>query len=149
MAHEWQAVIDARSPHDLADFWAAALGYEVEQHPEFVQRMLDEGFAQASDTTVHNGVLTWADLVAICHPDDVGERQSGTGSARRVLFQRVPEEKTVKNRVHIDINVGPERLSAEVERLQGLGATVRAEMNAQGSHFFGMSDPEDNEFDVQ
>jgi predicted enzyme related to lactoylglutathione lyase len=51
--------------------------------------------------------------------------------------------------VHIDINVGPDALAAEVERLRGLGATVRAEMNAQGSHFFGMSDPEGNEFDVQ
>jgi hypothetical protein len=149
MTADWQVVFDARSPHDLADFWAAALGYRVEQNADFIQGLLDGGVAQPSDTTVHNGVLSWGGLAAICHPDDLERRHSGTGAARRLLFQQVPEGKTVKNRVHIDITVGPDALAAEVERLRGLGATVRAEMNAQGSHFFGMSDPEGNEFDVQ
>jgi hypothetical protein len=149
MTADWQLVVDARSPHDLADFWAAAIGYEVEQHSDFIQGLLGSGAVQESETTVHNGVLSFAELAAICHPGDVAERQRGTGAARRLLFQKVPEGKTVKNRVHVDINVGPEALSAEVERLQALGATVRAEITAQGSHFFGMSDPEGNEFDVQ
>ena len=65
MTADWQVVFDARSPHDLADFWAAALGYQVEQNAEFVQQMLDAGVAQQSDTTVHNGVLSWAELAAI------------------------------------------------------------------------------------
>jgi hypothetical protein len=149
MAVDWQVVFDARSPHDLADFWAAALGYRVEQNAAAIQGLLDAGVAHPSDTTVHNGVLSWAGLAAICHPDDAEERLRGTGSARRLLFQRVTEGKTVKNRVHIDVNVGPDALGAEVERLQGLGATVRVELTSQGSHFFGMSDPEGNEFDVQ
>jgi hypothetical protein len=149
MTADWQVVVDARSPHELADFWAAALGYEVEQHADFIQGLLDAGAVQESETIRHKGVLSFAEFAAICHPDDMGRRQSGTGSARRLLFQTVPEDKSVKNRVHIDVNVGPDALTAEVERLQGLGASVRAEITAQGSHFFGMSDPEGNEFDVQ
>jgi hypothetical protein len=149
MTADWQVVFDARSPHDLADFWAAALRYEVEQHSDFIQGLLDAEAVQESETTMHNGVLSFAELAAICHPDDAERREVGSGAARRLLFQKVPEGKTVKNRVHIDINVGPDALAAEVERLQGLGATVRAEITAQGSHFFGMADPEGNEFDVQ
>jgi Glyoxalase-like domain len=149
MTADWQVVFDARSPHDLADFWAAALGYRVEQNADFIQGLLDADVAQQSDTALHNGVLSWAGLAAICHPDDVAERHRGTGTARRLLFQQVPEGKTVKNRVHIDINVGPDALDAEVARLTELGAIVRGEITAQGSHFFGMSDPEGNEFDVQ
>jgi catechol 2,3-dioxygenase-like lactoylglutathione lyase family enzyme len=149
MTADWQVVVDAASPHDLADFWAAALGYEVEQHSDFIQGLLDAGAVQESETTRHKGVLSFADFAAVCHPDDAERRQQGTGAARRLLFQKVPEGKTVKNRVHVDINVGPDALAAEVERLEGLGATVRAEITAQGSHFFGMSDPEGNEFDMQ
>jgi glyoxalase superfamily protein len=149
MTADWQVVFDARSPHDLADFWAAALGYRVEQNADFIQGLLDAGVAQRSDTTVHNGALSWAQLAAICHPDDVGERHRGTGTARRLLFQQVPEGKTVKNRVHIDINVGSDAMAAEVARLETLGATVIAEVNAQGGHWVAMADPEGNEFDVQ
>ena len=149
MTANWQVVFDARSPHDLADFWAAALGYGVEQNDAFIQRLLDAGVAHPSDTTVHNGVLSWAELAAICHPDDVDERHLGTGTARRLLFQQVPEGKTVKNRVHIDINVGPDAMPDEVARLESLGSTVIGEVNAQGGHWVAMADPEGNEFDVQ
>jgi Glyoxalase-like domain len=149
MAADWQVVFDARSPHDLADFWAAALGYEVEHNAELVQRMLDAGVAQPADTTVHNGVLSWAALAAICHPADVAGRQRGTGTAHRLLFQQVPEGKTVKNRLHVDLNVGPDALADEVARLTAIGARVRGEVTAQGGHWFGMADPEGNEFDVQ
>jgi hypothetical protein len=149
MTADWQVVFDARSPHDLADFWATALGYQVEQNAAFIQQLLDAGVAQPSDTTVHNGVLSWAELAAICHPDDVAERQHGTGAAHRVLFQQVPEGKTVKNRVHLDINVGPDAMKAEAARLEALGATVIAEVDAAGGHWLTLADPEGNEFDVQ
>jgi hypothetical protein len=61
----------------------------------------------------------------------------------------VPEEKVVKNRVHLDLNVGPERLDPEVARLTALGARLLAEVNDVGSHHFVLADPEGNEFCVQ
>jgi hypothetical protein len=70
----------------------------------------------------------------------------------------VPEPKTVKNRVHLDLNIGgghgtpPEegrrRVDAEVERLLAAGATRRAVIDQDGEYFVTMEDPEGNEFDV-
>jgi hypothetical protein len=66
----------------------------------------------------------------------------------RVLFQRVPEAKTVKNRVHLDVRVGAERREAEVARLIGLGAT-ELWRGAQGPFEWAtLADPEGNEFCV-
>jgi hypothetical protein len=149
MAADWQLVFDAHEPHDQGDFWAAALGYVVEDNVTLIEGFLAQGIAKESDTVLHNGVRSWRDLAVIGHPDDAVERARGTGSARRVLFQRVPEGKIVKNRVHVDINVGPDRRHAEVERLVGLGARVVAEVAAAGGEFTTMGDPEGNEFDVQ
>jgi hypothetical protein len=64
------------------------------------------------------------------------------------LFQEVPEPRAGKNRMHLDVRVGPERQEAEVTRLVGLGATElwRA---SQGPHaWVTMADPEGNEFCV-
>ncbi len=62
-------------------------------------------------------------------------------------FQPVPEEKTVKNRVHLDILVRDEPIEAARERLEGLGAsTQRFVANGEaGQHYF-MQDIEGNEF---
>jgi hypothetical protein len=66
----------------------------------------------------------------------------------RVLFQEVPEPKTVKNRVHLDVRVGAERREAEVARLLGLGAT-ELWRGAQGPYeWVTLADPEGNEFCV-
>jgi hypothetical protein len=66
----------------------------------------------------------------------------------RVLFQLVPEPKTVKNRVHLDIRVGAERREAEVARLIGLGAT-ELWRGAQGPFEWAtLADPQGNEFCV-
>jgi hypothetical protein len=65
-----------------------------------------------------------------------------------VLFQLVPEPKTVKNRVHLDIRVGAERREAEVARLVGLGAT-ELWRGAQGPFEWAtLADPQGNEFCV-
>jgi predicted enzyme related to lactoylglutathione lyase len=64
-----------------------------------------------------------------------------------ILFQRVPEAKTVKNRVHLDLRA--DSMAAEVERLKGLGATVIAERTlGQSLRWTVMEDPEGNEFCV-
>jgi hypothetical protein len=63
----------------------------------------------------------------------------------RIAFHRVPEGKTVKNRMHFDL-ITPD-FDAEVGRLIGLGATKLNEINA-GRHWATLADPEGNEFDV-
>ncbi|MBV7696953.1 hypothetical protein KWI83_15195 [Streptomyces sp. TRM70350] len=88
------------------------------------------------------------DLVAVRHPDDPYQEQSGTGLGRRVLFQRVPEPKTGKNRIHLDLHPAEGRRANEVERLRGLGASVLREVKEAGGEWVVMADPEGNEFCV-
>ena len=133
----WQLTIDARDPHAQADFWAAALGAELEDNSELIANVLQQGWAQEEDTVLHRGRRYWRDLVAV------------QGAGPRLLFQRVPEAKTVKNRLHLDVNVGKERIRAEVARLVELGAVEGKEWQVPGGHWVAMTDPEGNEFDVQ
>lgn len=66
----------------------------------------------------------------------------------RVLFQRVPEAKTVKDRVHLDVRVGPEHVEAEAARLVAAGAT-ELHRAGQGPHgWVVLADPEGNELCV-
>jgi len=61
------------------------------------------------------------------------------------MFQEVPEPKTVKNRVHLDLR--GESMAAEVERLKGLGATWIAERTlGESTRWTVIADPEGNEF---
>ncbi len=140
MAYDFQVAIDCSSPHELADWWAEALGWTVEPQDEaFIRRMVDTGAASESETTRHRGALVWRAGAAITSPEP---------GRPRVLFQEVPEPKTVKNRLHLDVRVGPERQEAEVARLSGLGAT-ELWRGAQGPHtWVTMADPEGNEFCV-
>jgi predicted enzyme related to lactoylglutathione lyase len=62
------------------------------------------------------------------------------------LFQRVPEGKTAKNRMHPDFMTAD--LDAEVERIVGLGAGKHAEHEEGGTRWRTLTDPEGNEFDV-
>ncbi|GAB1643646.1 VOC family protein [Krasilnikovia sp. MM14-A1259] len=144
MAYDFQVVIDCADPHPLADWWAETLGWQVEPSDEaFIKDIVAKGFATEADTTTHKGVLVWRDGAAILHP----EAPPG-GRPRRVLFQRVPESKSVKNRVHLDVRVGPEQSEAEHERLLARGATF-LHRGRQGPHsWITMADPEGNEFCV-
>jgi hypothetical protein len=58
------------------------------------------------------------------------------------------EPKTVKNHLHLDLAVGPERAPAEIERLQGPGATLAWVSDDRGVHCTTLRDPEGNEFDA-
>jgi Glyoxalase-like domain len=144
MAFAFQVTVDCADPHALADWWADALGWLVEPTDEpFIRRMIAEGFATEADVTSHRGSLVWKEGAAINHPDDPEK-----GERRRLLFQLVPEPKTVKNRVHLDIWVGPDNVEKEVARLTTLGATF-LHRGEQGPHaWVTLADPEGNEFCV-
>jgi hypothetical protein len=58
MPYTFQVTIDCAEPHSLADWWADALGWAVSaQDPDFIRKMIAEGYASDGDTTVHNGEL--------------------------------------------------------------------------------------------
>ena len=142
-----QVVFDAADPHALAPFWAEALHYEHEELGAFIDGLVDAGHVPVEYTTEVDGKRRWRNLATLRHPDDpVDERGAGLG--RRILFQSVPEPKAVKNRVHLDLVVGPEAHAAEVERLVGLGATVVSVHDGDDGKWTLLTDPEGNEFDV-
>ncbi len=70
-----------------------------------------------------------------------------SGRTAGIFFQSVPEPKVAKNRMHLDVRPTGS-MAEEVERLQGLGATVRGFIQADESFWTQMRDPEGNEFCV-
>jgi len=145
MATRVQVVFDCADPARQAAFWAEALHYQIEGPPD--------GFASWDDWARAEGIpeAAWNDARAIEDPD---------GAGPRLYFQRVPEGKVAKNRVHLDLNVSGStrvpleerraRVDAEVARLIALGATDRrGAMEQAGEYWVRMNDPEDNEFCVQ
>jgi hypothetical protein len=136
-----QVVVDARDPAALAGFWAEALGYQLEPPPP--------GFADWEEFLRSVGVPEedWARYAAVVDPD---------GKGPRVFFQKVPEGKVLKNRVHLDLSVSGgrgaspaerrDRIAAAAARLEGLGATVLGPVQEPGSYWMVMQDPEGNEF---
>ena len=142
-----QVVFDAADPHRLAAFWAEATGYVDEEIDGFVRGLVDAGHAPRELTIEEGGQLRWAEARSLRHPDD-GIDERGVGTDRRLLFLKVPEGKTAKNRVHLDLIVGSDARKAEVDRLVGLGATVLYEIDEPSGHHVTLSDPEGNEFCV-
>ena len=139
-----QVTFDCADPDRLARFWATALGYRVQDPPQ--------GFASWQAWLAAQGIPEedWNSASAVVDPDGIGPR---------IYFQRVPEGKVVKNRVHLDVNVGgghgtPDeerrgRVNAEVQRLIGEGATRQREVEERGEYWVVMQDPEGNEFCLQ
>lgn len=146
MYRGFQVTFDAADPTTLSRFWAIALDY-VEQPPPTGHDSWED-FARAVDIPEEE----WGDLVAIVDPEAAGPR---------ILFQRVPEGKTAKNRVHLDVNAGgghdmprDERrvnVQAKVAALRAAGAVVRETFDVpeRGDYWVVMQDPEGNEFCVQ
>jgi hypothetical protein len=142
-AREVQITFDAADPGALAEFWAAALGYRLQPPPE--------GFASWDAALDAWGVP----------PEERNSRSAIVpvdGDGPRVFFQRVPEPKTAKNRVHLDVRAAPglegdarmAALEEECARLVGLGATRQRRFepgeDLGGTGFIVMADPEGNEF---
>ncbi|MBT2405210.1 MULTISPECIES: VOC family protein [unclassified Streptomyces] len=142
MAYTFQVTIDSADPHSLADWWADALGWEVEASDEgFIRSVIAAGHATEDDTTTHRGTLVWKAGAGIRHPE-------GLERAPRVLFQRVPEPKTVKNRVHLDVRTGSDDPKAVVERLIAKGAKHLHDGRQGPSSWTTLADPEGNELCV-
>jgi predicted enzyme related to lactoylglutathione lyase len=145
-----QIVFFAADPHQLARFYAAAMGYVLENNEVLINRVLAAGQADESETVVIDGRRFWAPAVAIGHPDDPVDDATGITKGRRILFELQRTEKNDENRVHLDLNVGPERLDEESARLVGLGATLLEERrDPPAANFNRLTDPEGNEFCIQ
>jgi Glyoxalase-like domain len=144
MAIPIQVVFDCADPPVVARFWADALGYQLvgppEPSAEWLAFLHEHGIPEER----------WNDASAIVDP-------GGTGP--RIYFQRVPEPKAVKNRLHLDVNAGgppgtpPAERRARVDeaaaRLAASGATFVAAGTQYDEYCVNMLDPEGNEFDVQ
>lgn len=144
-----QITIDCIEPPRLVAFWCRALGYVVEPPPGGHDSWnaywrsigIPEHELPPDDDDVHD---------SIADPD---------GVRPRIWFQAVPERKSVKNRVHLDLAVtdrtGPKAdrqrtVDGKVAELEALGATKLRQLEFGGSDYYGvvMQDPEGNEFCV-
>ena len=145
-----QLTFDCADPEGLSRFWAEVLGY-VNPPPPGHQVAPDEDVFDAWREFLRAAGVPESEWNAASAAQD----PSGVGP--RLFFQRVPEGKTAKNRVHLDVRAAPglegdARMSAletECERLVALGASrlVRHEPAPPMSHgFIVMQDPEGNEF---
>ncbi|MFI1205641.1 VOC family protein [Streptomyces sp. NPDC020883] len=149
MALSWKLVIDSTNAPALADFWAEALEYEVEDPSALIEQLLAAGHIGEEAVTEHRGRKTFRGYAAIRHPEDPFDQISGVGHGRRLLFQDVPEGKSGKNRLHIDVHSEPGGIDNLVTRLEGLGATRVHEVDkGPAGHWWIMQDPEGNEFCV-
>ncbi|GEE00030.1 hypothetical protein nbrc107696_04760 [Gordonia spumicola] len=149
-SREIQVTFDAHDPRAQSVFWASVLDYRVPGPPGVSVEPGDDPLAAWDAFLAKLGVpeSEWNSRSAAEDPDGVGPR---------LFFQRVPEDKVVKNRVHLDVRgaaglVGDDRmaaLEALCGRLETLGATrIRRQEPAppMESGYIVMTDPEGNEF---
>jgi hypothetical protein len=144
-----QVVFDAGDPGVLAQFWAVALGYQLQPPPP--------GFPDWPAFLASVGVpeSAWNDKSALVDP---------SGRGPRLFFQKVPEGKTAKNRVHVDVNAvavsgGDIAAMSHEERCAAVDQHVRVVLAAgaekvqtydeMGEYWVVLRDPEGNEFCVQ
>ena len=143
--HGFDITIDCHDPDAQVAFWCLALGYRPKPPPE--------------------GFETWrAWYLSVGVPEDeLGDGdcqdrvEDPTGVGPSIWFQPVPEPKTVKNRVHVDIRLSEgrsvpveqraERVEAKAALLEAAGATRLTRLSGVEGHYgVVMQDPEGNEF---
>lgn len=135
----FSVTMDAADPAAQARFWAEALGYAPEPppppHETWEETLISWGLPEEQ----------WNDAAAIVDPAGIGPR---------VFIQKVPEPKSAKNRVHLDVRVSRDRenkdrdrMRATADELVAKGATlVRIVDDSPMGFWIVMSDPEGNEF---
>ncbi|MCZ7422639.1 MULTISPECIES: VOC family protein [unclassified Micromonospora] len=150
MSRQIQVTFDAHDPTALSTFWREALGY-VHPGPPGVD--LPDGA---------DPLAAWDDFLArIGVPPEQRNTRSAiedpAGLGPRLFFQQVPEDKVVKNRVHLDVRAAPgltgaDRMAAlqtESDRLVALGAEQLRRVEPAPpleAGFIVLTDPEGNEF---
>ena len=137
MSVEIQVTFDAHDPQALSLFWRDVLGY-VHPAPPGVE--LGEG---------QDALEAWDEFLDRMNvPAEERNSRSALedpdGRGPRIFFQQVPEGKTAKNRLHLDL-VADDR-AAEVARVEALGATTVREHDEWGIQWTVLQDPEGNEF---
>ena len=125
---QFQVTFDCTEPERVARFWCEVLGYVVPPPPE--------------------GFSTWDDFDRALPPERQGSAfacidPSGVGP--RLFFQRVPEGKVVKNRLHLDLAPSGCDQREELDRLLALGAR-RVDIGQGNAGWVVLADPEGNEF---
>jgi hypothetical protein len=141
VANKFNVTFDAADAPAQANFWREVLGYVAEPPPPQFDSW--EAFAAANNIPAEK----FFDYDSAIDPDDVGPR---------LLFLKVPEGKTAKNRMHLDVTVtgGREQpaeqratqLEAAARRLIAAGATELGRHDEMGTVWRVMADPEGNEF---
>jgi len=121
-----ELAVDCHHPRALAAFWCEVLGYEI----------IEDGDAVAGD-----------DLVEISGWQPTIEAVRRQVSPPTLMFVRVPESKSVKNRLHMDVTPIDRGRDEEVERLLALGAR-HVDIGQGEQNWVVLADPEGNEFCV-
>ena len=117
-----ELAIDCADPGGLARFWCSVLDYEVQGE--------DDG------------------IVTIGSPVAPGGKNRLGPVPPTLTFAHVPEGKTVKNRLHLDVNPVDREQDEEVRRLLGLGARPADVGQTGDASWVVLADPEGNEFCV-
>jgi hypothetical protein len=135
----FQVTFDCADPGRPAAFWGESLGYVPQEPPD--------GSGSWEDWARAKGIPEerWNDADARVDP---------CGAGPRPFFQRVPEPKNAKNRVHLDVNAGAalegerrrDRVRTEAERATALGAAEIAVLDERSGFWIVMREPEGNEF---
>ena len=144
VASTFQLTFDCADPSAMAGFWSAVLSYEIQPPPpgpDGEPRSWPEFLAELGVPE-----SDWNARSAIVSPD-----------RPRIFFQRVPERKIAKNRLHFDINVAPElegearrkSVESEVVRVIDLGARRLSVVDTEDEYAVVMADIEGNEFCLQ
>jgi Glyoxalase-like domain len=117
-----ELAIDCADPHGLARFWCSVLGYEVQDEDDGIVTI---GSPMAPEGKNHRGPVP-----------------------PMLTFAHVPEAKTVKNRLHLDVNPTDREQDEEVCRLLDLGARQADAGQTGDESWVCLADPEGNEFCV-
>ena len=117
-----EVAVDCKDPRLLAEFWCAVLGYEIiDEDPAGLVEIAGE---EQTDEAMRRGIVP-----------------------PTIIFSAVPEPKTVKNRLHIDLRPVDRTTAEEVERILALGAH-RVDIGQGEQTWTVLADPEGNEFCV-
>ena len=141
MSYPFQVTFDCHDIEAMAQFWAVALNYSHQEPPT--------GFSSWVEFATNGGIPQELWRGAINDP---------AGNGPRLFFQPVPEGKTAKNRVHLDINIsggaeaeadGRRLALAHADRCVAAGASLVTVVDGDDSWHIAMLDPEGNEFCIQ